>query len=239
MVVAICALVISLVGTGYAASKLTGKDIENGSLSGKDVRDSSLTGKDVKDRTLSGKDVRDRSLKGVDVAKDSLGSTEVDEASLAQVPAAIQAQNAGKLGGSSPNEFVTRQRYFQGWVTAARGTNKAVVTRGPFTITLTCLAAAPNTASARLDLVAGVPTRSTFTGTTPETSAGGSDTPASTPINSYSTGYVGPDSSAMRTVGGYMDASNGRSVDVSARLRVNRLGVSGCSAVVTAVFNGV
>ena len=42
------ALIVALGGTSYAASKLTGKDIKDGSLTGKDVRKESLGSKQIK-----------------------------------------------------------------------------------------------------------------------------------------------------------------------------------------------
>jgi hypothetical protein len=51
-VVATLALVVAVGGTSYAAAKITGKDVKNGSLSGKDVKDASLTGKDLKKQSV-------------------------------------------------------------------------------------------------------------------------------------------------------------------------------------------
>ena len=51
-VVATLALVVAMGGTSYAAVKITGKDVKNGSLSGKDVKNESLTGKDVKKQSV-------------------------------------------------------------------------------------------------------------------------------------------------------------------------------------------
>jgi hypothetical protein len=51
-VVATLALIIAVGGTSYAAVKITGKDVKNGSLSGKDVKDASLTGKDLKKQSV-------------------------------------------------------------------------------------------------------------------------------------------------------------------------------------------
>jgi hypothetical protein len=51
-VVATLALVVALGGTSYAAVKITGKDVKNGSLSGKDVKDASLTGNDLKKQSV-------------------------------------------------------------------------------------------------------------------------------------------------------------------------------------------
>lgn len=58
-VIASLALFIALGGTSYAAVKLTGKDIRDGSLTGKDVKDSSLTAKELATsarRSLRGSD---------------------------------------------------------------------------------------------------------------------------------------------------------------------------------------
>jgi hypothetical protein len=51
-VVAVLALFIALGGSSYAAVKITGRDVVDGSLTGKDIKDKTLTGADVKDRTL-------------------------------------------------------------------------------------------------------------------------------------------------------------------------------------------
>ena len=47
-VMATVAVFIALGGSAYAAAKITGKNVKNGSLTGKDVKNNSLTGKDVK-----------------------------------------------------------------------------------------------------------------------------------------------------------------------------------------------
>jgi hypothetical protein len=48
LVIAVIALFVSLGGTGYAAIKITGKSVKNGSLTGKDIKSNSVTGKNVK-----------------------------------------------------------------------------------------------------------------------------------------------------------------------------------------------
>ena len=58
LVVALIALFVSLGGTGYAALKVTGKNVKNSSLTGKDVKNSSLMGKDVRNRSLAAKDFK-------------------------------------------------------------------------------------------------------------------------------------------------------------------------------------
>jgi hypothetical protein len=51
-VVATLALFVALGGSSYAAIKITGKNVKNGSLTGADVRNGSLTGGDVKNGSL-------------------------------------------------------------------------------------------------------------------------------------------------------------------------------------------
>jgi hypothetical protein len=53
MVVALIALAMSMTGAGYAAAKITGKQIKNGSVSGTDIKNNSITGADVKESKLS------------------------------------------------------------------------------------------------------------------------------------------------------------------------------------------
>ena len=52
-VMATIAVFIALGGSSYAAVKITGKNVKDGTLSGKDVRNSSLTGADVKDGSIA------------------------------------------------------------------------------------------------------------------------------------------------------------------------------------------
>lgn len=55
--VAAAALTVLAGGTGYAAAKITGADIVNGSVGSIDIRDDNLTGVDVKDGSLAAKDL--------------------------------------------------------------------------------------------------------------------------------------------------------------------------------------
>ena len=82
--------------------------------------------------------------------------------------------------------------------------------------------------------MASAPSRAS---TQPETSTS-PDLPANTPITLGETTTAYDDGFAYKTVGGYMDVSGGRTMDVSARLRINRLGAQGCSAAVNVTFNG-
>ena len=62
LVVAVLALVVAAGGTGFAAGKITSKDIKNGTIQAKDVRDGTLTGAEVKDGSLNGADLGQRSV---------------------------------------------------------------------------------------------------------------------------------------------------------------------------------
>jgi hypothetical protein len=57
------AVLIALGGTSYAAAKLTGRDVKDGSLTGADVRNSSLNSRDIADRSLRAIDFRRRALR--------------------------------------------------------------------------------------------------------------------------------------------------------------------------------
>ena len=57
-VMASVAVFIALGGTSYAAVKITGKDVRNGSLTGKDVKTGSLGSRTVRDASLRAGDFR-------------------------------------------------------------------------------------------------------------------------------------------------------------------------------------
>ncbi len=57
-VVATLALFIALGGSSYAAVKITGKNVKDGSLTGQDIKNSSVTSRDVKNRSLLARDFR-------------------------------------------------------------------------------------------------------------------------------------------------------------------------------------
>jgi hypothetical protein len=57
-IMATIAVFVALGGTGYAALRITGKNVKNSSLTGADVRNSSLTGRDVRNRSLLRRDFK-------------------------------------------------------------------------------------------------------------------------------------------------------------------------------------
>jgi hypothetical protein len=71
LVVAIVALFMALGGTSYAALKITGNNIVNGTVSGVDVDNRSLGGKEIKKNTLDGDEINESALGIVPKAADA------------------------------------------------------------------------------------------------------------------------------------------------------------------------
>lgn len=106
LVVAIVALFMALGGTSYAALKITGKNVVNGTLTGADVDNRSLGGKEIKKNTLDG--------------------DEINESALGAVP---KATDADTVGGQPASSFMVKQtRGFEAPIpSAANIANNAVV----------------------------------------------------------------------------------------------------------------
>lgn len=85
-VVAFAALFTALSGTGYAALKITGASIVNGTVRGIDVKNKSLGPKDHR--------------------PNSLGGGQIDESRLGPVPKAVDADT---VGGSPASAFMLKQ----------------------------------------------------------------------------------------------------------------------------------
>jgi hypothetical protein len=115
MAVALLALFVALGGTGYAAARLNGRDIVNGSI----------TGKKLKRNTLGGRQIKESSLGRVPSASDSdqldgrpasayllAGNTAANAAHLDGFDASAfllsngTAINASALGGQPPSAFL-------------------------------------------------------------------------------------------------------------------------------------
>lgn len=59
-VLALIALIVALSGTGYAATKITSKDVKNNSLTGADIKNNSLRGADIRNGTVGANDLKRR-----------------------------------------------------------------------------------------------------------------------------------------------------------------------------------
>jgi len=75
-------VVAAAVGTGTAASLITGKDVKDNSLTGADIRSGSLTGADIRSSSLTGADIRSSSLTGADIRSGSLTGADIRSSSL-------------------------------------------------------------------------------------------------------------------------------------------------------------
>jgi hypothetical protein len=109
IVVAFAALFTALGGTGYAALKITGASIINGTVTGLDVKNKSLGWQEHK--------------------PDSLGGGQINEALLGTVPMAAKATDADTLGGSPASAYMAKKpRAFEAPIPATGNiANNAVV----------------------------------------------------------------------------------------------------------------
>lgn len=99
LVVAFVALFAALGGTGYAALKITGKDIVNGTVTGADVDNKSLAGKELKPDTLGGAQIKESALGAV---------PEAAHAAAADTAAtAAKATDADAVGGIPASQLMT------------------------------------------------------------------------------------------------------------------------------------
>lgn len=94
-VTATIALFVALGGSSYAALKITGSDIRNGTVTGADLKDGSVKGRDVANGTIRGSDLKNGSVTGSDVADGSLLAADF-------VPGQLPAGAAGPAGPAGP-----------------------------------------------------------------------------------------------------------------------------------------
>jgi hypothetical protein len=99
LVVAFVALFAALGGTGYAALKITGKEIANGTVTGADVDNKSLAGKELKPDTLGGAQIKESALGTVPEAAHAAGA---DSALTA-----AKAVDADAVGGIPAAQLMT------------------------------------------------------------------------------------------------------------------------------------
>ena len=128
LVVAFAALFSALGGTGYAALKITGSSIVNGTVSGADVKDKSLGAKEHKPNSLGGAQVKESALGTVPSAQHAATA---DNASNAQL--AATATDADKLGGAPADSYMTKKPRAFEWPIpgTANFANNAVVAAMP------------------------------------------------------------------------------------------------------------
>lgn len=238
-VVSLIALFVALGGTSYAALTISGKNVKNRSLTGKDIKRNSLGPKEIKEGKL-GIVPRAQKAMHADRAETASKAHRADQASRATTAGrADSAADADTVGGLAPSAFVSADRFFRGFVTARREQTTTVLSYGPYTILLRCLSSfGGGEYRERAQLVVRVAETARASSPNPEAASGGPSLPAGSEASLGTTQAAGPSESSFATAGGYLDVSGGRSLDVSARLRVNHLGTEGCSAIVNATFGG-
>ena len=116
LVVSFAALFAAMSGTGYAALKITGASIVNGTVSGLDIKNKSLGPQEHK--------------------LDSLGGAQINESLLGTVPSAqtaAKAPDADTVGGIAPSAFMVKQPRAFEWPIpgTANFANNAVVASMP------------------------------------------------------------------------------------------------------------
>lgn len=109
LVVSFAALFAAMSGTGYAALKITGSSIVNGTVTGADVKNKSLGAQEHK--------------------LDSLGGAQINESLLGTVPQAAKAADADTVGGTPASAFMLKKpRAFEAPIPADTNiANNAVV----------------------------------------------------------------------------------------------------------------
>ena len=100
-VLALIALIVALSGTGYAATKITSKDVKNNSLTGADIKNNSLRGADIRNGTVGANDLKRRLRNQLRVA----GANGAPGAPGAQGPAGPQGPT-GPTGPAGSNASI-------------------------------------------------------------------------------------------------------------------------------------
>ncbi|MGK2938667.1 MAG: hypothetical protein ACSLFR_12815 [Solirubrobacteraceae bacterium] len=91
------ALIIALGGTSYAALRVTGRNIVDGSIRSGDVRNNALRGKDIRSGTITGSDIANGSITGAKLKK---GTIPLDRLKGTLTPAASTPAPPALAAGS-------------------------------------------------------------------------------------------------------------------------------------------
>lgn len=138
MVIALIALFVAIGGTGYAAVKIDGKNIENRSVAGKKLKNGAVTGKQVKRDSLGARQIKESTLKTVRRAQTAASATRADVADSATTAAGL----TGAAGASLAN--ADRIQTGQMIKLAKTGTSpettqlQRAAAKGPFTVDVGC-----------------------------------------------------------------------------------------------------
>ena len=183
--------------------------------------------------SINGKDIRKGTVAGSKLKKNTLTGKQIKESGLGKVP---RAANADRLGGKSASAFADSSQFLDTYTQATRGSEKTILDRGPFKLTLVCSGgSAGNIPVAQGKIRVDVSKESVNSITSP-----GLETllPAGSSFETAATSFAAPAQNSNKLVGGYIDTANGKTLDFTSRIRLNMLGNSWCDAVTQATFGG-
>jgi hypothetical protein len=131
-VMATIAVFVALGGSGYAATKINGKNIKNKSIAGKKLKNRTITRGKVKKNTLGGSEIAESRLGQVGDAKLADDATHAGQADNAT--RAGTADDAGAIDGIDSSAFARRSDG-TGFLVASPGwtTSSGALTRTAFT----------------------------------------------------------------------------------------------------------
>jgi hypothetical protein len=108
MVVAFIALCVALAGTATALpgrARVKKDDIARAAVRSIHIKSRAIQSKHIKSRAVTRSKIAKRAVGSSEVGQDSLNGTNIVESSLATVPNASNATNAGKVNGRSVEKF--------------------------------------------------------------------------------------------------------------------------------------
>jgi hypothetical protein len=149
MVVAMVALFLSLGGVSYgvATGFIDSREIKDNQVASRDIRQNSIRTEDLRNNEIRGRDIRNSTIRTEDVALNTLTGNDVDESKLAKVASAATADTA--TSATSASSVATLKTIAP--TTVNEGSTATLATKGPFTLTGVCEAAAATSATLRVD----------------------------------------------------------------------------------------
>ena len=132
MIVAFVALSVALAGTATALpgrARVKKDDISRAAVRSVHIKSRAIQSKHIKSRAVTRSKIAKRAISSSEVGQDALTGTNIVESSLATVPTASSATNAGKVNGRSVEKFA-----FLGGV----GSGTTVLSLNGLTLTASC-----------------------------------------------------------------------------------------------------
>jgi hypothetical protein len=128
LVIAFIALLAGLSGTAIG---LPGKN----SVDKNDIRKGAVRGKAIAKNAVTGSKIKGGAVRSSDVGNDSLTGDDVNESSLAKVPSAAAADNAGTLDGADSEAFKTASASAERTADLALTTSNQTIVQASITLT--------------------------------------------------------------------------------------------------------